>query len=73
MLLRLTLLLLQALDDHISRGFTKIQKKVNAEHARSEALGTEHDALAERVKTLEAQVVGLEEERTILQGNVQAL
>lgn len=65
-LLTQTLTLMRALDDDISRGFAEIQKQVDAEHARSGALSTERDALAERVKTLETRVVGLEEEHTVL-------
>lgn len=49
-----TLLLSRTLEDDVSHGFAKIQKRVDAEHAHNEALSVERDVLADRVKTLEA-------------------
>ena len=66
-------MLSRAVDDDITRGFAEIQKRVDAEHARSQALSAERDSLAEKVKALEARVVGLEAERTALHGDVQTL
>ena len=69
-----TLMLMLALDDDISGGgFATIQKRVDTEHAHSKVLSAERDALADRVRALEARVVGLEEERAGLQGDVQTL
>ena len=66
-------MLSRAIDDDISQDFIEIQKRVDAEHARSRALSAERDSLAERVKTLEAWLAGLEVECTTLQGDVQTL
>ena len=59
-------MLSRALDGDISRCFAEIQSQVDAEHAQNEVLSGERNSLAVRVKALEAQVAGLEAERTDL-------
>lgn len=66
-------MLLGVIDCDISHGFAEIQKWIDMEHDWSRALGTERNSLAERVKTLEARVAGLETEHTSLQSGVQTL
>ena len=68
-----SVMLARAIDDDIARGFAEIQGWVNAEHAHGQVWCGERDSLAVRVKTLEAQVVGLETERQNLRSEVEAL
>lgn len=66
-------MLLWAIDNDIAGGFAKIQKRVEDEHAQNQVLSGECDPIALRVKTLEAQVVGLEAERASLRTDVETL
>ena len=66
-------MLSRAVDDDIAHCFTEIQDRVDAEHAQGQVYRGERDSLAVRVKTLEAQVSGLEVKRSKLQRNVEAL
>ena len=62
MLIVQTLMLSRALSADVSQCYGDIQQKVNEAHERNQALVSERDLLAEKVKTLEAQVASLESE-----------
>lgn len=75
-----TLMLLCALKGNVLRGFDKIQKWVDLEHARGELLSkecewlwAEHEALAGKARAIESQVAELEEDRCTLWEDVLTL
>lgn len=54
-------------------GLAEAQRQVDMEHGHNEDLRSERDALTERLTTLEARVMGLDEERTALQADMSSL
>lgn len=60
-----TLMLSRTLKGDMLRGFDEIQQRVDSEHAQSESLSAEREALADKAKDLEARVVVLEGSTTI--------
>lgn len=66
-------MLSRALEGDIHHGYVEIQERVDSEHTQNESLCSEHLALAERTKELEAWVTKLEGERRDLREEVRIL